>query len=62
MITMKITLWDELDKEEEVGKEYEITKMALFSESSPSNYLRDFYNEYVDIRLKETNLMKKKKF
>lgn len=62
MITMKITLWDELNKkEEEVGKEYEITKMALFSESSPSNYLRDFYNEYVDIRLKETNLMKKKK-
>lgn len=62
MITMKIILWDELDKkEEEVGKEYEITKMALFSESSPSNYLRDFYNEYVDIRLKETNLMKKKK-
>ncbi|MGF2146361.1 MrcB family domain-containing protein [Vagococcus fluvialis] len=58
MKSVRFTLWNEIERnEKEIGKNYSISEMDLFSEESPNLYFIKFYNDYINLRKEENKMI-----
>ena len=56
MTVARVTLWDEINrKEQETDHIYNIEEMDLFSDNPPNEYFKQFYDDYMSYKTRESN-------
>ena len=59
MKSVRFTLWNQIERnEKEIGKNYSISEMDLFSKERPNSYFIEFYNDYMNLRKGENEMNK----